>query len=116
MAEAPQGFEELFVVQQLQYGGALAARDDEAVQTVKVRCRTHFTHFGAGAFECFCVGLEIALKGENADLKLLLLQSKVSFYQPRVCISSEASSFDTSSPGIASPSSSLASSSFTGSL
>ena len=61
------------------------------------------------------MSFKIALQREDTDEGLPLVMVLSGDYQPRVCISSPSGSFAMSRPGIASPSSSLASSSLTGS-
>ena len=74
---------------------------------VELLAVAHVDRLGAGALQCRAVRLEIPLQRKHADLL---------HYQPRVCISSDSGILEMSRPGMASPSSPLASSSFSGLL
>src|SRR5471032_1862252 len=106
-AELGQIVKETLVAQQLQHGSALTAGDDESVDLRELRAFADVYGIGAGAFQGCAVRREIALQREHPDLL---------HYQPRVCISSDSAIFEMSSPGMASPSSRLASSNFSGLL
>src|ERR1019366_5053979 len=107
--ETAQSVLQVHEVQQLQHGGALATGDHEAVDGFHVLSGTDKDGLGSGARDGLGVSFEIALERENAD-------AFGHDYQPRVCISSLSGSFAMSRPAMAMPSSSLASSSFCGSL
>ena len=90
---------------------AFAARNDQAVESIRGRAAVRTSTGSApGSLERLRVRLEIALQRQHAD------SSSTHRYQPRVCSSSASGSFEISRPGIAMPRSSLASSSFSGSL
>src|SRR5258708_10280573 len=106
-AKLDKRLDHAFSVQQLEHGRALATGNDEAVQIFKVGSGAGKHRLGAGAGQSAAVRFEIALQCQHPDLL---------HYQPRVCISSDSCSFETSMPCMPIPSSSLASSSFSGSL
>src|SRR5580658_7443109 len=107
LAELAQWIEQVFFLNELQHGGALAARDNQPLHGFQIRGRSHFHHLRAGSRESALMRLEVALEGENTNPL---------HYQPRVCSSSDSGNLAMSRPNIAVPSSSLASSNFTGSL
>ena len=109
LGEALERFGQVFLIEQLEHGGAFAAGDDQAVALFQVGNGAHFDGMAAGALDGFAMRFEIALEGQNPD-------GLLPRYQPRVCSSSLSGSLEMSRPRMASPSSSLASSSFTGSL
>ena len=104
LAEFGKRFEEVFGVEELQHSGALAARNDEAVEAVEVGRGANEYGFRAGPLDGFAMRLEVALEREDAYFFRML-------HQPRVCISSPSAILEISSPGMPMPSSSLASSS-----
>src|SRR5581483_6443733 len=106
-AKLPQGPGQALHIEKLQHRSALAAGDDESVAGLEFLSRADFHGTPASALHCFAMRLEIALEGEDTDRF---------HYQPRVCRSSLSGSLETSRPRMASPNSSLASSSFAGSL
>ena len=107
--EALERFGEPFLIEQLQHGSAFAAGDDQAVALLQVGSGAHFDGVAAGAVDRFAMRFEVALEGQNPG-------GFLQRYQPRVCSSSLSGSLEISRPRMASPNSSLASSSFTGSL
>src|SRR5579863_1046446 len=132
--ELTQRFVEIHEVDELEHGGALAAWYHQAVDVLQLRCGADEDRLGARAFERLRVRFEVALQRENPDpfhrlpirwtcgdscvsatSKPTRLSPRVR-YQPRVCINSPSGSLEMSSPGIAIPRSSLASSNFSGSL
>src|SRR5579884_2713797 len=110
LAETAQWLEQVLLIDQLEHGRALAAGDDQAIDISELRRRAHRFRLRTGAPQCIFVGFEIALEREHADAHCR------AHYQPRVWSSSLSGSCETSRPGIPMPSSSLASSSFSGSL
>ena len=108
-AKLNEWLDHAFSVQQLEHGGAFAAGHDQAVAGVQLLSRADFDSAASGPLHGFAVSVEIALQGEYTDR----LHTP---YQPRVWRSSLSGSLETSKPRIASPSSSLASRSLTGSL
>ncbi len=109
LAEALERFGQPFLIEQLQHGGAFAAGDDQAVAALQVGNGAHFDGVAAGPLDRFAMRFEVALQGQNAG-------GFLARYQPRVCSSSLSGSLEMSRPRMASPNSSLASSSLTGSL
>jgi len=61
-AELTQRLHQVLLAQQLEHGGALAARDDQAVQTFQVGCGANFHDGGSGARGRFGMRVEIALQ------------------------------------------------------
>ena len=108
--ELAQRLGQVFDLEQLEHGGAFAAGHDEAVAGVQLLRGADFDGASSGALHGFAVSVKIALEGEDAD------GFHQVGYQPRVWRSSLSGSLETSRPRMASPSSSLASSSFAGSL
>ncbi len=92
--EVTQRFEPRLVFHQLEQRRALASGKHEAVDVSKL---SHATHLDDGHAECGVnagVGLEAALQGQHTDSH---------HYQPRVCSSSDSSSWLVSMPGMALP-------------
>src|SRR6185436_17863489 len=98
-------------VHQLEQRGALAARDDETVDSLELLGLADLHRLHGLARERLRVTGEVALQSEDADL-----HSSGSDHQPRVCIRSFSASFPISSPTMASPRSSLTFTSTSGSL
>src|SRR5665213_2531200 len=113
LIEALERFGQPFLVQQLQHGGTFATRDDQAVAAVQVGNRAYLNGVSAGPLYGLAMRFKVALQRQNAGSFHATLNGR---YQPRVCISSLSGSLEMSRPRMASPSSSLASSSLTGSL
>src|SRR5579872_387729 len=111
LSELPQRLEQSLGLDQLQHGGALASGDHQGIQVGELLRRTHLDRLRPGTIERFSVRLEISLQREHTNPL-----SPLRHYQPLVCSSSPSGSREMSRPGIAMPSSSLASSSFAGSL
>jgi hypothetical protein len=59
-AELAQGLQQVFQLDQLEHGAALAAGDDERIDILQSIRRTHFDGFGPGALQGFRVGLPVA--------------------------------------------------------
>src|SRR5665213_2630268 len=108
LREFQQRLPEVHVIQELEHGGALAARNNQAVNRVQFPGRADLHGVGAGALKGLFMRFKIALQRQYADPLL--------HYQPRLAISSLSGSFEISRPGMAMPRSSLASRSFSGSL
>lgn len=107
IAELQKRLEEALHVEELQHCRAFAAGEDKAINRRKLIGGAHFRSFAPGRLNRRAVRLKVTLQSKNADAR--------SCHQPRTCINSDSGSFEMSRPGMASPSSSLASSSFKGS-
>lgn len=107
--EVAEGSGELLHVKEFEHGGAFAARDDEAVAGVHLRCGADFEGARASVFNCLAVCFEVALECQDAD-------GLGHCYHPRVCSSSSGAILATSRPRMGSPQSRLASRSLAGSL
>lgn len=62
LAEPAQGLEQIFNVQKLQHSRALAAGNNEAVESLEIRFAADLHCSAAGAFDCFPVGVEVSLQ------------------------------------------------------
>ncbi len=65
-AKVGQWLEQIFSIEQLQHGGAFAARNNQPVKTREVSRGTNVHGLSAGAFHGFTMGFEITLQGEDA--------------------------------------------------
>jgi len=115
-AELAQRLKQLFHRQQFEHRRTLATRYDQTVNAAEIFRGPNLNRLGAGGLQGFAMRGEIALQRQHPNQRLMQwLCAHGPPYQPRVCISSDSGTFEISKPGIASPSSSLASSNFTGS-
>src|SRR5947209_9892213 len=94
-------------MQEFQHGAAFSAGNDQAIQRLQVRSAAYEDGIGSYPLEYLGMRFKIALERQHPDFL---------HYQPRVCNSSDSCSLEISMPGMAIPSSSLASSSLAGSL
>src|SRR5580765_4134432 len=103
-------FKQAFVLQEFQLSGTFAARQHQRAALPQVDQRANFQRFCAEGLQHRGVRSEVPLNRQNSNFWFLRHQLCSSIYQPRVESMSFSSIWRTSRPGIASPSSSLASS------
>ncbi len=70
--EAAQRFEKSAALKKLEHGGRLAARNDEAIEPVKLFRFANQHRDGASIFQSSHMRVVVALNGEHADAKRLL--------------------------------------------
>src|SRR6267142_6796337 len=102
-------FVQAFFLQELQLRGAFAARQNQAIAISEIFGGAHLRRFDAHSREHRRVGREVSLHRENSDLHRLNSLGWIAAHHPRVDSRSFSSSWRTSRPRMASPSSSWAS-------
>src|SRR6516225_1391622 len=106
VAEGYERLEQPLVAHQLEHGGAFAAGDHQPGNLIELAGFAHVDRLRPQPLQHRPMSGEIPLQGKYSDLH----------YQPRTCNSSDSGSLAISRPGMASPSSRLASRSLSGSL
>src|SRR5271155_5528419 len=66
-AELAQRLDKIFLFEQLQHRGALAARNDQALDIPQIRGGAHYNSLRAGSLQCSLMRLEIPLRREYAS-------------------------------------------------
>src|SRR6267378_4271844 len=102
-------FVQAFFLQELQLRGAFATRQNQAIAIREIFGGAHLRRFDAHSREHRRVGREVSLHRENSNLHRLNSLGWIAAHHPRVDSRSFSSSWRTSRPRMASPSSSWAS-------
>src|SRR5882762_7167150 len=102
-------FVQAFFLQELQLRGAFATRQNQAIAIRKIFGGAHLHRFDAHSREHRRVGREVSLHRQNSNLHCVNSLGWITAHHPRVDSRSFSSSWRTSRPRMASPSSSWAS-------